>query len=52
MVFTNKEEWKGFKEVYEVLTALEDAHEEDDALKASVFLTKLYNMGLKIEGLK
>jgi hypothetical protein len=47
-LFSNKEDYKDNKEVYDILTRLEKAHKEQDELACAFLLTKLKQKNIKI----
>ena len=48
MLFKNKEDYKDNSQVYNILTALEIAHTKQDRFTASLLLTRLAHLGIKI----
>jgi hypothetical protein len=47
-MITNKDNYKGDKEVYPIILALEVAQDKQDLFSASLLLTRLKTLGLKI----
>lgn len=47
-IFTNKQDFEGDYEIYNILTKLEKAHKDQDELAAAILLTKLKQKNIKI----
>lgn len=47
-IFKNKEKFADKTEIYNILTALEIAHEKQDALSCAILLTRLEQKNIKI----
>ena len=48
-LFSNKEEFADRPEVLKLLKGLEEAHKDQDDLKASILLTKLKQLDITVE---